>query len=647
MQDLVFSEPGWLYLGIALALATCFAFWYFDRKNRVDLGKFASGDLLEGYRTGVSKPLRWIKRACFVLGVLLLFAALARPLLGYQWKEVRRKGIDILFAIDSSKSMLAEDLPPSRLARTKLGMQDFVDRLDGDRIGLLPFAGSSFLLCPLTLDYAAFNRSLDAVDTDIIPHQGTDVASAIREADKIFEEAGNNHRILVILTDGEDLQGEALAAAKEAAKHKMVIYTVGIGSAKGAYIPIHGDFLRDQSGKPVKSKLDEAGLKAIAQATGGLYAPFGEHGEGLEKIYREKLALVPEHDLKQRMQKVAVERYQWPLGAAILLFLTDFILGDRRRPGKEKRKSAATAAKAVSAMLVCLLALSQTSHAESAPSSYNKGIAAFKKNDLEAAQGAFRKAISNTSDLSLQAKSYYNLGNTLFSLGAGKLENKDTGGAIGDWEKSLVAFEGALKLDPEDTDALHNRDYVKQKLEELKKQQQKKKQQDKKDQKNQKDQKDQKSGKDKKDSQGQKNQKPDEGKKDQKDKNGKGQQENRNKKNPSDQADQTDKKNQPGQKEPSDQKDKSRSKNNQQAGKNQPSSGKPADKKQGKDQAPPAGQAAATQQRRKPGEMSREEARQLLKALEKDEDKVILVPAGKEGQKGGFRQNNTTKGKDW
>ena len=258
------------------------------------------------------------------MAILLVFTAIARPQKGYEWREVKRKGIDILFAVDTSRSMLAEDLTPNRLERARLGIIDFVSRLEGDRVGLIPFAGSAFALCPLTLDYEAFRESLNALDTDLIPRQGTDLASAIKEAERLFDENGNNHRVLVLLTDGEDLQGDVIDAAKAAAKKGMAIYTVGVGSPEGATIPIQmrngrTDFVRDESGKVVKTTLDESTLKKIAEETNALYVPLGRGAEGLNTIYQEKLRLVPKTERDQRMERIPLERFEWPLGAAIVL----------------------------------------------------------------------------------------------------------------------------------------------------------------------------------------------------------------------------------------------------------------------------------------------------------------------------------------
>jgi Ca-activated chloride channel family protein len=187
MQDqLHFAHPFWIYVGIAVCAGLLIAFRQFERSRKAALSTFASPGIVQRLLAGVSDRNRHLKRGLFVAGMAMLFLALARPQLGFRWQEVNRRGIDIVFALDTSRSMLAEDVTPNRLERAKLGMVDFVDKLEGDRIGLMPFAGSAFTLCPLTLDYDAFHQSLDAVDTEIIPRKGTDLASAIREAGSLF-----------------------------------------------------------------------------------------------------------------------------------------------------------------------------------------------------------------------------------------------------------------------------------------------------------------------------------------------------------------------------------------------------------------------------------------------------------------------------
>ena len=330
---LQFAQPMWIIVGFVVAAGVVALFIRFDRRRNADLAKLIHPRFRQRLTEGFSPWLRNTKRSFWIAAIILLFTAIARPQKGYEWHEVKRKGIDILFAVDTSRSMLAEDLTPNRLERARLGILDFVARLDGDRVGLIPFAGSAFALCPLTLDYDAFRESLNALDTDLIPRQGTDLASAINEAERLFDEDGNNHRVLVLLTDGEDLQGEVIEAARNAAKKGMSIYTVGVGRAEGARIPVRDrygrtDFVRNQNGEIVETTLDESTLKKIAEATEALYVPLGRGAEGLDTIYRERLRLVPKSELSQRMERVPLERFEWPLAAAIAFLLLLAIADD-------------------------------------------------------------------------------------------------------------------------------------------------------------------------------------------------------------------------------------------------------------------------------------------------------------------------------
>ncbi len=513
-----FAHSIWLLAGAVACGFLAVSFYHFQKKSNAALKEFASGRLLQKLTQGISPRKRLIKRVFLVLAVGLVFVALARPQMGYEWKEVKRKGIDILLAVDTSKSMLAEDVRPNRLERSKFGIMDFVSRLEGDRVGLLPFAGNAFLMCPLTLDYDAFRNSLEALDTNIIPTGGTDIASAIYVSEAAFQNDAN-HKILVLVTDGEDLEGEALSAAQAAKDSGLTIYTVGVGTPKGELIPLvqggkGGAYVKDENGQPVKSRLDETMLQKIAEATGGRYEPLGQQAEGLDAIYREKLSLVPKQELAERMQRVPIDRFQWPLMLALLLLLMEFAISDRK--WKRKKLPVITtvyrriprvgrAAGAASVLLLILLAIlllgfggthaspqeaeaaykagdydlavqGYRSEAQKAPSDpklqFNLGTAAYKGKAYPEALASFRKSLK-VQDIGLQNQSYYNMGNTLYRQGE-ETEKQNPQQTIKTWEASIGAYENALKLKPDDTDAEFNRDFVKKRLEELKKQQKQK-----------------------------------------------------------------------------------------------------------------------------------------------------------------------------
>ncbi|MEI8038973.1 MAG: VWA domain-containing protein, partial [Verrucomicrobiota bacterium] len=500
--SLHFAQPAWILAGLLVCAALVGLCVRFDRRREADLAKLIHPRFRQRLSEGFSPRLRQLKRGLWLGALLLAFVAVARPQKGYEWRDVKRKGIDILFAVDTSRSMLAGDLTPNRLERARLGILDFVARLSGDRVGLIPFAGSAFALCPLTLDYDAFRESLNVLDTDLIPKQGTDLASAIHEAERLFDEAGNNHRVLVLLTDGEDLQGSAIEAATAAAKKGMAIFTVGVGSPEGTTITEHlrngqTQLLRDESGAVVRTKLDESTLRQIAEATHGLYVPLGRGAEGLNTIYQEKLRLVPKSDLSQRMERIPLERFEWPLGAALGLWLLEFCLSDRRRGGKARPLPSvarrtwspppAGVLPAIGLFMLGTPAGSRAAEAAAAPQDprviYNQGTQAYRKGDFGAAAQSLRTSLL-TPDLPLQQRSYYNLGNSLYRTGQGTLE-KDPEATLKTWEASLKAYQDALALNGSDEDALFNKALVEKKLAELKKQQQK---DDKKDQKDQKDQ---------------------------------------------------------------------------------------------------------------------------------------------------------------
>jgi len=333
MQMPTFAHSYWLLLGLFTCLAAVLFITFNILRRKKELRNFAAPSLLPGLISNVSRSRRRLKNLLFIMGLACLFIALARPQYGNRWIEVRRKGIDILIGIDVSKSMLVADIKPNRLGRAKLAIRDFVAKLEGDRVGLLPFAGTAFLMCPLTTDYDAFTASLDTLDVNTIPKGGTDIGVAISEGGKALANEAN-HKIFVLVTDGEDLSEEAMKAAEAAQEEKMTIYTIGVGTPEGELVPLPGgqagQFVKDGQGDFVISKLDEQTLTALAETTGGLYVPLGSMGQGFDTIYERKLALIPKEEHGQRKRKVPIERFPWPLGAAVLLLGADFLLTGRR-----------------------------------------------------------------------------------------------------------------------------------------------------------------------------------------------------------------------------------------------------------------------------------------------------------------------------
>jgi len=507
-----FHYPVFLIVGLGVCLGLGWLYHRLQRSRRASLEKFAAPHLVERLTASVSPGRRLVKFVLLLVGVACLFVALARPQVGFRWEEAHRRGIDILMAVDTSKSMMANDVQPSRLERARLGILDFVSKLEGDRVGLIPFAGTAFLMCPLTLDYDAFRQSLNALDTTLMPRGGTDIASAIREAEAAFDKDAN-HRMLVLITDGEDLEGEALAAASAAAKRGMIIHTIGVGTPAGELIPMHAPgggttFMKDEQGQVVKSRLDEGMLRKIADVTGGAYEPLGTQAEGLEAVYRKKLSLVPKTEFARRMHKVPVERFEWPLLLALILLALEYGLGDRKRMPRFTRASVISAGRrvvrprqaagaAASAVLLFAAMVPQASASpqdagkayargeyETAVEQYqealtenpgdatlqfNTGAAAYKSGAFDAAAGMFDASLES-EDLGLQHQAYYNLGNTLFRQGE-QTEQSAPQQTIQQWQEALKAYEGAMALNAGDEDAQFNHDLVARRLEELQKQQ--------------------------------------------------------------------------------------------------------------------------------------------------------------------------------
>ena len=474
MTDIHFATPQWLWIGALCVAAAAVALARAERLRRRAVTALAGTRFV----TTVSRARRLVKTTLILVGLAATFVALARPLLGFRWEEERREGIDLMFAVDTSKSMGTTDLRPDRLTRAKLAVSDLLRQFPGERVGLIAFAGEAFVQAPMTIDHAVFGEALDALDTSIIPRGGTDIASPIRAAVEAMATEPDRRKLLVILSDGEDLQGEALTAAKEAARAGLVIYTVGVGTRAGDLVPTEHDgqrdVMRDADGRPVHSRLDEQTLLRLAQSTGGAYAPLGSDGRGLETLYREHLAHLSRRTVEERSHKVYTERFGIPLSVALACLLLELSLGERRRRGTGVAAAAAGAALAVMAAMPGVSAAATTTStpgasALAAPSAaangvptYNEGTSAYRKKDFAAARDRFQDA-THTTDIAMQADAYYDLGNARYRIGQATGE-KDRRSTIEAWKSAVAAYDGALALRSQDGDARFNRDLVARRL---------------------------------------------------------------------------------------------------------------------------------------------------------------------------------------
>ena len=324
----------YLWLLALVPLAAGFFVWAL-RQRRAALERFAEARLLAALAPDLDeRRQRW--RAAVLVGALaLLAAALAGPKWGFHWEQVHRQGVDIVVALDTSRSMLAEDVKPRRIGRAKLAVEDLLKQLHGDRIGLVAFAGTAFVQCPLTLDYEAFAESLHAVNVGIIPKGGTAIAEAITTGIEALEGHQAKHEALILITDGEDHDGHIDDAAKTAAEQGIKIYTVGIGTPDGDLIPMTVDgrqqFLKDRHGQVIKSRLDDEALKKIATTTGGVYVHGSGPNLGLDTVYTDYISKLEKRELQSTMERRFEERFQVPLLVALALLALEPLIGERRR----------------------------------------------------------------------------------------------------------------------------------------------------------------------------------------------------------------------------------------------------------------------------------------------------------------------------
>ncbi len=328
------TESLWLLWLVPATLA--FYIYSFRAKTRL-LRRFASAEMLERLTAGVSRPRQYTKAALVLLGLLAAVLSLAELKYGFAWEEVTRKGVDIVVALDVSDSMLVEDAESGgelpRLERAKREIADLLQLMEGDRIGLVAFAGTAFVECPLTLDYGAAAIFLDAIDTDLIPVKGTAIGDAIRTSVDAFEGSSHQSKAIILITDGEDHSGAALKAAEEAKLAGIRIFTIGIGRDEGSPIPAPGGgFRRDRRGEIILSRLDETTLQKIALNTSGRYVRSVTGDVDLEQIYSQGIkATLEDEELGSKRRQRWEERYQWILAVALIALMLEPLISERSR----------------------------------------------------------------------------------------------------------------------------------------------------------------------------------------------------------------------------------------------------------------------------------------------------------------------------
>ncbi|MEW6413361.1 MAG: VWA domain-containing protein [Candidatus Zixiibacteriota bacterium] len=335
-----FAEPiNFLLIGVVILIAV-FVFWAIARKKRL-LRQFGDLPLIMKNAPYISFARQRTKALLLLVGLVFVSLALARLQFGTHLEVLKREGIDIVVALDVSNSMLARDMKPDRLTKAKQEINGIIERLKGDRVGLVAFAGQAFVQCPLTLDYSAARFLLGAMDQTSVSLQGTSLTTAIETSAKMFDQQQRKHKVLLLLTDGEDHEPGAIQAAENARKEGIKIYTVGIGGAAGEPIPVidrngkQVGFKKDENGEVVVTKLDEDILRKISLATGGDYYHATAGEMELDRIFDE-IYKMEKKELEGTLVTRYDDRFQWPLLIALFFIVGEFFFSERK---KVKRNS--------------------------------------------------------------------------------------------------------------------------------------------------------------------------------------------------------------------------------------------------------------------------------------------------------------------
>ncbi|MCD6273979.1 MAG: VWA domain-containing protein [Deltaproteobacteria bacterium] len=478
-------ESAWAFYFLFIIPVIIFLILFENRKKKVTLGLFADAnllpDLIQGLAGTVKKGILFFKGLFFVIAVIFLILACAGPRWGFHLQEVQRKGVDIIFLLDVSSSMQAQDVKPDRLERAKREITDFLKIAGGDRVGLVLFAGDAFVQSPLTLDYDAISMFLGSVTLDTLPVPGTDMGNGIKTALNAFDFKSATDKVIVIITDGEDNEGRGLQQAAKAMEKGVKIFVYGIGDPSGAPIPDEtGGFKKDKDGNLILSKLNEKDLRKISEAADGRYVKSVTGDLDLDRLYFEGIKEKTEaKELESGKIKVFEERFYIFTGLSIIFLIIEGVIGLKiHRAGFFL---------IVAALILCsgnsgvanenpeelyqqghyqeaekAFIKKDMDHPEDVRNRYNRGCASFQNSNYEGATAAFRSALKRTDDKKISFRAAYNLGNSLFKQG--------------DMQAAADAFKQAIKLNPGDEDSRYNCELALKMVEERRKQEEKKQQ---------------------------------------------------------------------------------------------------------------------------------------------------------------------------
>ena len=494
-----FSNP--YLLNLLWALIPVFGIMVYGiRKRKKILSKFVNESMLPSIVPGFDPKKRWVKIILIVISLGFAIVALAGPQLGFKWEKTTQKGVDIMIALDCSRSMLAQDIKPNRLERAKREVIDLLHMMKSDRAGLVAFSGRAFLQCPLTLDHEAFNIFLKVLEPGFLPVGGTNLNAAIQECYNGFEKESDTEKAIIIITDGESTTGEVEETAREMAGKGIKIFSIGVGDLQGAPIPDEkGGFKKDTSGNIILSKVDTKTLEKLAAMTGGIYVRSVAGDMDLDMIYTDNiLGTMERKTLTSGKKKIWENRYQWVLFPCLVLLLIEFLLSPKKNV-KElfififvigivffTAQNGVVYAQTVSSSVKLGISAfneqkyeqakkhfidAQLESPENAKLYYNIGAAAYMNKEYEQAKKNFIQA-AKTDDIKLRHDARYNLANTAYRMG--------------NLDEAIKGYETILKDFPDDGQTKENLTFVKQKKKEQ--QQQKESKSDKEKQNSEKDQ---------------------------------------------------------------------------------------------------------------------------------------------------------------
>ena len=325
---IIFAAPHYLLLLLLIPFFFLgMGLWLWGRRRR--LRRFGDEALVNELMPSWSRGKLWVRTVLLARAFFFFVIGLSRPQIGAKLKDHKIKGAEIMIVLDVSNSMLAQDYSPDRLERAKLAISRITDKLKDDRIGLIVFAGTSFVQLPITSDYVSAKMFLNSISTESIPIQGTAIGDAISTAVRGFSAQSEHSRAIIVITDGENHEDDAVAAAKQAAEAGIKVYTIGVGSADGQPIPMNGELLKDKDGNIVVTRLDEETLRKVASAGGGAYVHAGNDEFGLTPIISD-IRKMEDEEYNSVVFEEYNEQFMYFLGIALVFFVLEMLVGDRR-----------------------------------------------------------------------------------------------------------------------------------------------------------------------------------------------------------------------------------------------------------------------------------------------------------------------------